>query len=254
MPDSSPSIPLRLDLSSVDPRLLDEARDIWRGRLRSEYQSIQIFTRLLSETLAIGESLDVQRTICEMVEEEISHADLCGKVCAALGGPVPELKDVALPHPDLRDVPDGERALASAISMLLINETFSVDYITDLAARCDHPEIGAVLGSICGEEEGHRDFGVRLTGALLEREPASQRPHWRRFARRLVAQHLDRADTAIRAAGDACPTLEELVEPQLARLGLISSLRLALICRRTWNTSLKATLESLGLWDDRDST
>src|SRR5262245_235890 len=94
-----------LDPGSLPPTLVEQARIVWADRVRTEYRSIQIAARFLTEALAAGEPLDVVRRVSETIDEETRHTELCSRMCLALGGRVPEPREVALPLEDLHEVP-----------------------------------------------------------------------------------------------------------------------------------------------------
>ncbi|MEZ4312716.1 MAG: ferritin-like domain-containing protein [Polyangiaceae bacterium] len=231
----------------IAPELLREARVVWADRVRTEYQSIQIAARFATEALAAGEPIRVHRTISETIEEEIRHTEICIGMCRALGGKVPEPKQVAAPLADLGAVPIGERVLATSISLFLISETFSVGYLRDLAERASHPVTKAVMEAITGDEEGHESFGVELCSRLLATAPESARAGWRSFAGRLVKAHLDRADAVLARVPESQHKLELWPETERASLGLLGEVRLALLCRQTYRDRLAPVLAELSL-------
>ena len=183
--DSSSSV-LSIDTDTIAPPLLGEARRIWLGRVKSEYRSIQVMTQLLSEVLAVGADHTTRCVLAEMVADEVRHVALCAAVCQALGATPPDAAAIAAPLPPLDAVPATERVLASAISMLLINECFSVAYIRDLAARCQHPVLAPVIRQIGGDEDEHEAFAEAFVAQRLALESAPRRGGWRTFAAKLV--------------------------------------------------------------------
>ena len=236
-----------LDPAALPPALVEQARIVWADRVRTEYQSIQIAARFLTEALAAGEPLDVVRRVSETIDEEIRHADLCGRMCLALGAPAPAPRDVAAPLDDLGAVPLDERVLATAISLLLVSEAFSVGYLRDLEARADHPVTRAVLRSITGDEADHEAFGPELVARKLRDQPPAKRAAWRTFTARLVRAHLDRAQQVLDRIPPDDRHLDRWPEPERATLGLLGEVRLALLCQKTYETRLAPTLQQLGL-------
>jgi hypothetical protein len=241
-----------IDFTALDPgalpsELVQHARIVWGDRVRTEYQSIQIAARFLTEALAAGEPLEVVQRISETIDEELRHTELCGRMCAALGGRVPAPGEVAAPLADLGEVPVEERVLASAISLFLVSEAFSVGYLRDLEARASHPVTRAVLGAIVGDEAEHEAFGPELVARKLEGMPAPKRAAWRAFTGRIVRAHLARAEEILSRIPPADRTLDRFPEPERASLGLLGEARLALLCERTYRERLAPTLEKLGL-------
>jgi P-aminobenzoate N-oxygenase AurF len=236
-----------LDVAALPPELVRQARVVWADRVRTEYQSIQIAARFLTEALAAGEPMDVHRRIVLAAFEEVRHTELCSAMCRALGGPVPSPKEVAAPLADLGEVPLDERVLASAISLFLVAEAFSVGYLRDLCERASHPVTRAVLEAITGDEVGHESFGVELVARRLRDVPEAKRAAWRGFTARIVKAHLDRADRVLEKVPEAERHLDRWPEAERASLGLLGEVRLALLCRRTYTERLSPALVELGL-------
>lgn len=236
-----------LDVAALPPELVRQARAVWADRVRTEYQSIQLVARFATEALAAGEPMDVARRIAEAMEEEVRHTELCRAMCAALGGRVPAPAEVAAPLPDLREVPLDERVLASAISLFLVAEAFSVGYLRDLHERASHPVTRAVLGAITGDEAGHESFGVELCARKLRDLPEAKRAGWRAFTARIVKAHLDRAERSLASVPEPDRRLDRWPEPERATLGLLGEVRLSLLCQRTHRERLAPALAALGL-------
>ena len=236
-----------LDVAAFPPKLVHEAQVVWADRVRTEYQSIQIAARFLTEALAAGEPMDALPRVVEAIEEEVRHTEICAAMCRALGGRVPSPREVAMPLADLRDVPLDERVLASAISLFLVNETFSVGYLRDLCERATHPVTRAVMRSITDDEIGHESFGVELCARKLRDLPDAKRAAWRGFTHRLVRGHMDRAERAVAAIPESDRRLDRFPEAERATLGLLGEARLSLLCLRTYRERLAPALAELGL-------
>lgn len=236
-----------LDTAAFSPELLREARVVWADRVRTEYQSIQIAARFLTEALAAGEPMEIERAVVETIDEEVRHTELCSAMCRALGGRVPSPKDVAAPLADLGAVPLEERVLASAISLYLVAETFSVGYLNDLCERASHPVTRGVLLAITGDEVGHESFGAELCARKLRDVPEAKRAAWRAFTARLVKVHLDRAERALAPVPEGDRRLDRFPEAERAALGLLGEARLALLTLRTYRERLAPTLARIGL-------
>jgi len=241
-----------IDFAALNPAafpaaLVALARDVWRDRVRTEYQSIQVSTRLLGEALAAGETYDVHRMLIDTVSDELRHAEICAAMCRALGAEPPSPIDVAAPIAPLDVVPVGERLIASVISMCLVSETFSVGYLRDLEARCRHPVTRAVLESILGDESNHETFALDLVRRRLATESRERLSEWRSFTQRLVDAHLSRAELALAEIESERRCLDAWPEQELAELALMSPQRGALVCERTWLEVLAPRLRDLGL-------
>jgi hypothetical protein len=235
------------DAAAHSARRLEHARAVWRNRVRTEYQSAQVATRFLGEVLAAGDPFDVQRLLVEVIGEELDHAELCAAMCRALGADAPAPGDVAAPLHALDPVPLDERVIATAISMFLVNETFSVGYLEDLVARCDHPVVGPVLRAILGDEGEHGEFAETFLARHLANESAARMAEWRGFTTKLIRGHLDQTESVLAALAPEERDLARHPEPELAALGLASDARLALVGRRTFEEVLRPRVARLSL-------
>src|SRR6185436_11716457 len=122
-----------LSIAGVDAALLEAARVTWRDRARAEFRSLQILTRFLAEVAGAGDPLDVYAGITALIDQKIAAAERCAAVCEALGAPALLPEPVVLQDsPGFLAAPMAERALASAISLLLVNEPVAAGYRADL--------------------------------------------------------------------------------------------------------------------------
>ena len=230
-----------IDVGGFDPALLAEARTTWRDRAETEWRSMQIMARFLDDVFALGEPLDVCAEVVDAVSDELRHARLCMKLCAELGGPLAEAPDPRTPP----DAPPEQRALATAISMLAINETLSVGYLRDLEARCTFEPVHAVLREIVADEEGHDDLGWSLVRRWLHGFGEAALPEWQRFAGAAVAKYRTWADDVL--ADVAERSLDAWPDTDRAQLGLFSRERQALVFEHTWRTEVAPRLLDLRL-------
>ncbi|MCB9548310.1 MAG: ferritin-like domain-containing protein [Myxococcales bacterium] len=234
----------RFDASAHDPALLVRARRVWLERLHSEFRSLQIVTRFLAELTAAGEPVEIYAGAVDLIRDEARHVGLCHDLCGALGV-TPTLPDppALVDPPEFLAAPAPQRALATALTMLLINETLSVAWLTDLAERCADPVVGAVLRATVEDEAGHDAYGFTYVQRALARFDPRLRPRWRALAHGTLARHQAWADGVL--AGGSATALPD--EPALADLGLFSPTRQALLYRRTWAEVLGPRLAELGL-------
>lgn len=227
------------DAGAHDPALLDRARGVWRERLHSEFRSLQIVTRFLTELTASGEPVEMYAGAVDLIADEARHVGLCRDLCRAMG-----TSDALPTSPDLGDpaeflaAPMVQRALGTAITMLLVNETISVAYLTDLAERCTDPVIGAVLRATVEDEEGHEAYGFEYVRHALRRFAPSTLPDWRALTRRALAPHHAWAESIEPEWRD---------EPALVALGLFSPQRQAAVFRTVWADVLGPRLATLQL-------
>jgi hypothetical protein len=243
------------DLSGLEaPALLRvEAHAVWQERFQSELRSVQIMTRFLTEVVGAGDPIDVHACAADLVADEIRHVALCFHVCRALGAPpaLPEPMRLGEP-PTYLAAPMAERALATALSMLVVNETLSIGFIADLRPRC-RSSLGPVLDAILADEEQHGPFGWLYVENALGRFPAATLPDWRHLIERTLAPHLARAEEILARVAPERQALEAWPDDELAPLGLFSVERQALVLRRTVAVELRPRLEQMGLWGGKVS-
>lgn len=237
-----------LDLSAHPPERIAMARRVWQDRVRTEFRSVQIMARFLTEVVGAGDPLEVYAGAIDLVNDEVRHVGLCAQLCEALGAPA------LLPEPvELRDperylaAPMAERALTTAISMLAINETISVAFVEDLRARCTDPAVRRVLDATVEDEEGHQDFGWRYVEVSLSRFPIASLESWRHLVQSTLAPHRAQVDRILAEVPASERDLDRHPEPELAALGLFSPLRQALVFERCFETTLAPKLAKLSL-------
>lgn len=237
-----------LDLAAHPPERVALARRVWQDRVRTEFRSVQIMTRFMSEVVGAGDPFEVYGAALDLIEDEIRHVGLCAQLCKALGAE-PELPDpVELRDPEryLR-APMPERALTTAIQMLAINETISVAFIEDLRERCTDPAVSQVLEATLFDEEGHQDLGWSYVRSSLKRFDPSTLGDWRHLVTRTLKPHRTASSHALAGVPDQERDLERHPEPELAALGLFGPARQALVFERVLEQSLEPKLRSLDL-------
>jgi len=156
---------------------------------------------------------------------------------------LPEPVELIEPEAFLRSAMP-ERALTTAISMLAINETISNALVADLLDRCDYEPIRRVLAATLEDETTHGSFGWDYVGASLARFDAGSISHWRAVAAHALAPH---QSFAAQAAARRSENGED--ERELARFGLLTPERQAIVFERTMKTTIVPRLRALGLLD-----
>ncbi|MCA9670296.1 MAG: ferritin-like domain-containing protein [Myxococcales bacterium] len=237
------------DHTRHDEALLAQARAVWQNRVETEFRSTQIMNRFVAEVLGAGDPIDVYAGALDLVADEVKHTALCAGVVRALGG-VPRFPDPPrlTDPPRFLEAPMVERALTTAISMVAINETLSVGYVTDLAERCSDPVIKAVLDATCGDEEGHQDFGWSYVEQSLSRFEPSTLKDWRHLVATTLQPHLSTARPLLEALPPEKRVLDAWPEQAHADLGLFSAERQAIVFQRTFDEQLAPRLRRLELF------
>jgi hypothetical protein len=234
-----------LRLEDVAPALLEKARTTWRGRARAELRNIQILARLLTEVTGAGDPLDVYAAVTALIEDKIAFTERCAAVCQALGAPALLPEPVMLQDsPRFLASPMAERALATAIILLAINEPLAAGYRADLVARCRHPSMKQVLEDRAGD---YRELTSSYLRHALRRFPAGASPDWRQLVALTLEPHESAAARTLQSIPADRQNLAAWPEPELADLGLLSPERQALVFHQTWASVLKPRLAELEL-------
>lgn len=227
------------DPSAHDAALLARARKVWQQRLHSEFRSLQIVTRFMTELAGAGEPIETYAGAADLIADETRHVGLCRDLCRALGAAdtLPDTPRLTDP-PEFLAAPMVQRALGTAITMLVVNETISVAYLTDLATRCTDPVVGAVLRATVEDEAGHDAYGIEYVRGSLARFATATLNDWRALTRRALEPHHRWAESIDAAWRD---------EPELVALGLFSPERQAAVFNRVWAEVLAPRLAALQL-------
>jgi hypothetical protein len=232
----------------VPPALLEKARVTWQERARAEFRAIQLLSRFLTEVVGAGDPVDAYAPITALIEGEIRHVELCAAVCEALGAPAYLPEPVTLlDSPGFLASPMAERALATAITVLAINETIAAGNIADLAARCRVPAVKAVLEGLTSSEASREELTSNYIRESLRRFPPSASPDWHRLVALTLEPHEQFAAHILQSVPADRHHLAAWSEPELADLGLLSHERQALVLHQTWVDLLKPRLAALEL-------
>jgi hypothetical protein len=239
-----------LDYSAVPEGLVGQARRVWQERVETEFRSVQIMSRFLTDVLAAGETLDVYALANDFVQDEIKHVALCSGVVEALGARalLPEPAEIEETREFLR-LGAAERALSIAVAMLGVNETLSVGYIRDLRDRCDHSVMRSILDLILADEETHQGLGWDFIANSLDRFPIASLPAWKRVAADALEPQRVQSERILAAMPVEQQRLAAFPEPNLAALGLMSAQRQALVFKNTVDGILAPRLRKLSLLD-----
>lgn len=240
-----------LDPTAIAPDLVERARATWQERVHTEYRSAQLMNRFLMETLAAGDPFDIHAGAVELIADELRHVALCAEVVRALGGTptLPSPLEVNQPEAFQR-MSASQRALSIAITMILVNETLSVGYIRDLAARCQGPVVRDVLRATLEDEAEHEGYGESYVRYALARFPIASLGEWRKVATTALDRQQRWADAIVAALPPAQRSLEAHPDEALVPLGLFSNERQALVFQRTFRHELLPLLRSLDLWSE----
>jgi len=239
---------IELELRSVKPEVLEFARRAWAERAMTEYRSLQIMTRFVSELAAAGVALETQTWAAELITDELRHAALCREVCRALGTAPRMPEPLALPDPpSFLALPANQRAVMTAVTMLLVSESLSVAVIEDLRVRCENPPIRAVLDALVGDEAEHEQHGLDFVRGSLARSPPAALPGWRDIAQKALEPRLSQQRAIVASLPTAKQTRDAWPEPELVALGLMGPERQAIVYVDAYERVLAPRLRDVGL-------
>lgn len=238
-----------LELQSFPPEVIQRAQATWLERLGTEYRSIQIMTRFLSDLLDAGEPLDILAMAQDMMLDEIRHTHSCALVAHALGAALrlPNPTELKQPEAFLK-MPPKQRALCTAIAMLAVNETVSVAFIRDLAERCTTPFISQVLHDTCADEDTHEKLGWEYVERTLATFPIGALSGFKQVVQTAVAPQRRQAEATLAAMDPDRRKLSDWPDAGLIDLGLFSPQRQALVYQEVATATLIPRLSRLGLW------
>lgn len=236
------------DPSRFAPEILEEAKAVWQHRVHTEFRSTQIMNRFMTEVLGSGDPIDVYAGVIDLIADEVKHTALCAQVCEALGFHPTFPDPVRLEDPEeflAASMP--ERSLATAISMVAINETISVGFVADLQARCQEPGISDVLSATLDDEEGHQDFGWGYIQQSLMRFPDDSYEDWQHLVEITLTPHFEQVQQIIETIPEDKRHLDAWPDTERIPLGLFGPQRQALVFLQVYEQALLPRLKKLNL-------
>ncbi|HXY42271.1 MAG TPA: hypothetical protein VEQ10_21525 [Vicinamibacteria bacterium] len=146
--------------SHLEPDVRAAASRRWTEMAFNEHRSSILMAQLVQ---ALGEAqvpLDLHSIACSFPLQELSHAEICGRVVSHLGGAA-DLETATLETTFA--LPAGltpaERCNEVVVRFCCVSETISKRWLAHMRARVAHPLVHAVLSRILRDEAHHRAFG-----------------------------------------------------------------------------------------------
>jgi hypothetical protein len=147
------------DASVYDPSSVREASARWRKRMVDEYGSTTVFSALTAQLHEANATLDATAVTLRMAEDELRHAEVCGRVVRAMGGDPRTRRDATVRplaiHPGCS--PEA-RALRNVI-VTSVSEMYSVAFFVATLERMTDPYLCAVTRHLLADEVLHGRFG-----------------------------------------------------------------------------------------------
>jgi hypothetical protein len=236
-----PAQPSPFDPSRYDPAAVAEAREMWRGRMRSEHDSVPALTALTDQLIEAGATLDAQGVVLRMALDELRHTEIAGEAVRALGG-----DPTCEPGPTIRlpvwpGVSPEERALRNVIFGNALIETVNTANLVDVLDTMSDPCLREATRQLLSDEVQHAAFGFDYLAAWAHW--LSERPEVRasldRWLRRAFAE-LERA-----RSGASLPP--KPLSPDHVALGIPDPARVTLVLHQTVEGAIIPALEGFGL-------
>ncbi len=162
-----------VDLDAFDPREYDPisvraARAHWQKRMVDEYASTTVFSGLYAQLVEANASLDMGAVVLRMAQDELRHAEICGRVALRMGGTNRVQRDTTVRplaiHPGCS--PE-ERALRNVL-VTSVSEMHSVAFFVASLDRMEDASIRSVTRSLLSDEILHGRFGFYYLQAWSE--------------------------------------------------------------------------------------
>jgi hypothetical protein len=161
-----------------DPISVASARGSWKKRMVDEYASTTVFSSIYAQLVEANATLDMGAVVLRMAQDELRHAEICGRVVLAMGGSHRVRRETAVApvatHPG---VCARERALRNVL-VTALSEIHSVAWFVASLERMTDPYLRSVTRSLLADEILHGRFGFHYLAA--EGDLLVERPEIRR--------------------------------------------------------------------------
>ncbi len=170
--------------AAYDPRSVAEARVRLKKRMLDEHQSTTVFSALVANVLEAGAPIDTGTVILKMAQDELRHAEICGRAVVAMGGTNAAQRDTTV-RPLAQHVGccPIERALRNVL-VTSISEMYSVAFFVASLDRMTDPYLRSVTRELLSDEVLHARFGFYYL--QIYRDWLASRPE----VRRSIARYL----------------------------------------------------------------
>lgn len=149
-----------IDLASLAPDVVEEARKVWTNGVFTEYASAAAFSALTGALLECGAPVDLVAFAADVVVDELFHVELSARLTSELGGAVPlhfDLANIApVTTPGVRPL---MRAAELAVTTSCVSEALSVPAMSRSRALATLPLMQAVLDRLLADEGPHARIG-----------------------------------------------------------------------------------------------
>jgi hypothetical protein len=169
--------------------LRSDARNVWTRLAYIEYRSAAGMNAVAETLIAARAPLDLTAVASSFAFDELSHAEMCARVLAELGGAEPlyhQATDLIWRRPSLRLSPL-LRAADIVVRVFCVAEAFALPMAQITAKQSSElPLISAVLQRIAKDEASHASFGWTFLDWAAVWLTARQRKYLARAAQETI--------------------------------------------------------------------
>jgi hypothetical protein len=154
------------DASLYESAAVERVASMWKARMLSEYRSTSVFSEMVPQLMEANASLDAIGVVLRMAQDEVRHAEACGRAVAALGGGgrvEGDIDIVALARH--RGVSSEERALRNVIYGCCLSEVVNCARLVDALDTMSDPYLRDVTRRLLSDETLHGQFGFHYLDA-----------------------------------------------------------------------------------------
>ena len=159
---------------AYDPASVREAGARWKKRMADEYGSTTVFSGLVAHVVEANATLDASAVVLRMAQDELRHAEICGRVVKALGSEPTVMRDTTVrPIAEHRGCSPEERALRNVL-VTALSETYSCSFFVASLDRMTDPYLRSVTRELLADEVLHGRFGfyyLQAWSSWLARRP-----------------------------------------------------------------------------------
>jgi hypothetical protein len=147
------------DVAAYDPASVREASARWKRRMADEYASTTVFAGLVPQLVEANATLDASAIVMRMAQDELRHAEICGRVVTAMGGTPRVARDTTVqPIAVHAGCGPEERALRNVI-VTAISETYSTAFFVASLDLLQDDYLRVITRTLLADEVLHGRFG-----------------------------------------------------------------------------------------------
>jgi hypothetical protein len=199
--------------ATLTPAQRERAAKVWRTRSEAEYLAVSTFSILSMDLCAAGAPADILSMVHRAAIDEVRHAEFCIRLASIYSG------KEELPPPGMSNLPDDpkrpkrDQALANALLVSCVAETFATIVVGTMRDEAKDPAVNAVLSIIYADEVVHARIGWSYLGYCIRNGGKAA---------------IDAAASMVPIAVKGCANVVELprpndpIEPELRAHGLMT--------------------------------